>query len=177
LRLPRAFTILTDWCEKAAEKGDVMEFGGRYFLSAPRERVWAALNDTDVLAAAIPGCRRIEWTGPATLALEIGVSLGPLNPVFSGDLTLSDVRPAESYRLAGRGRGGLLGLAHGAADIALADGAGGTELRFLAQGGASGRLMQLGRALLGHSAQAVIDGFFARFAAAMGAEMTVLEPG
>jgi len=168
---------LTDWCEKAAEKGDLMEFGGRYLLAAPRERVWAALNDTQVLAAAIPGCRRIEWTGPTTLALEIGVSLGPLNPVFSGDLTLSDIQPAESYRLAGRGRGGLLGLAHGAAYIALIEGAGGTELSFLAEGGASGRLMQVGRTLLGHSAQAVIDGFFARFAAAMGAEITVLARG
>lgn len=154
----------------------LMQFGGRYLLAAPRQRVWAALNDTAVLQTTIPGCRRIDWTGPERLGIEIAVSLGPVHPVFSGDLTLSDVHPAERYRLEGRGRGGLLGLAHGAADIRLSDQPGGTELQFLAEGGASGRIMQLGRALVGSSAQGVIDGFFARFAEAMGAEITVLAP-
>jgi len=153
-----------------------MQFGGRYLFAAPRPLVWAALNDAGVLQAAIPGCRRLEWSGPDQLAIEISVSLGPVRPTFSGDLTLSNVRPAESYRLEGRGRGGLLGLAHGGADIVLADQPEGTELRFLAEGGASGRIMQLGRALVGSSAQGIIDGFFARFAQAMGAEITVLAP-
>jgi carbon monoxide dehydrogenase subunit G len=153
-----------------------MEFGGRYLLAAPRADVWAALNDTEVLRAAIPGCRRIAWNGPGALELEIKVNLGVAHPVFVGDLTLTDVVPAESYRLSGRGRGGLLGLAHGAAEIVLADAATGTELRFTAEGGASGQLMRLGRALIGHSAQGVIDGFFERFAAAMGAGIVSLDP-
>jgi len=153
-----------------------MEFGGRYLLAAPRVTVWAALNDTEMLRAAIPGCRRIAWSGPAALELEISVNLGVAHPVFAGDLMLTDVVPAESYRLSGRGRGGLLGLAHGAADIALTDAASGTELRFTAEGGASGQLMRLGRSLIGHSAQGVIDGFFERFAAAMGAGIVSLDP-
>ncbi|HVX79953.1 MAG TPA: SRPBCC domain-containing protein [Devosiaceae bacterium] len=154
-----------------------MQFGGNYLLGVPRQAVWAALNDTEILKAAIPGCRSISWTGVATLDLEIKVDLGPVHPVFGGNLTLSDVVPAHSYLLSGRGRGGLLGLAHGAARIALADAAdGGTALSFVAQGGASGQLMRLGRALIGQSAQHVIDGFFARFAAAMGAPLTILPP-
>ena len=153
-----------------------MQFGGRYLLAAPRRKVWEALNDVEVLKAAIPGCRRIEWTGPTTLELEIKVDLGPVHPVFTGDLDLSDVVPAARYRLSGRGRGGLLGLAHGGADILLADSEMGTELRFIAEGGASGQLMRLGKALIGGSAQAVIDGFFERFATAMGVEIVPLAP-
>ena len=153
-----------------------MEFGGRYLVSAPRATVWAALNDTQMLQAAIPGCRRIDWTGATTLELEIAVNFGVLHPVFAGDLSLSDIVEAERYRLAGRGRGGLLGLAHGAADISLADRPGGTELRFVAEGGASGQIMRLGRALVGNSAQRVIDGFFERFAGAMGAVIVALDP-
>ena len=34
-----------------------MQFGGRYHFSAPREAVWAALNDTEKLKAAIPDAR------------------------------------------------------------------------------------------------------------------------
>lgn len=153
-----------------------MEFGGRYLIAAPRQAVWSALNDTAVLRATIPGCERIEWTGETTLALDIKVNLGLVKPVFSGDLTLSDVAPAEHYRLSGKGRGGLLGLAEGNAEIRLSDADVGTLLAFTATGGASGQVMKLGRAVIGNSAQKVIDGFFARFAAAMGATITALGP-
>ena len=90
-----------------------MEFGGRYLFSAPRTAVWAALNDADTLKAAIPGCRRLDWTGPSELECEIQVNFGLVNPVFTGDLELRDVRPAERYTLAGRGRGGRGGNGRG----------------------------------------------------------------
>jgi carbon monoxide dehydrogenase subunit G len=151
-----------------------VDFGGRYILSANRAQVWTALNDAAVLKAAIPGCERIDWVGPGALELEIRVKLGIARPTFKGALALSDVVPAQSYTLSGKGRGGLLGLAHGAADIVLADHAQGTELSFAAKGGASGQIMRLGAALIGNSAQKVIDGFFERFADAMGTTITAL---
>ncbi len=153
-----------------------MEFGGRYRIAASRADVWAALNDTAKLAAAIPGCRRLDWTGPETLDLEIEVNLGIMKPTLGGDLSLVVTEPARSYRLAGRGRGGLLGLAEGAADITLADDGDATLLEFIAEGGASGKIMSLGKKLIGNSAQKVIDGFFERFAVAMDADLTVLPP-
>lgn len=151
-----------------------MEFGGKYLFSAPRDRVWAALNDTAVLKAAIPGCSRLDWTGAATLECEIKVNLGVMSPTFTGDLELRDVTPAERYTLAGRGRGGLLGKAEAAADIVLSDTTGGTELLFTANGGADGGIMKLGKAVIGNSAQKIIDGFFERIGEAMGTEVTPL---
>jgi len=151
-----------------------MQFGGRYLVDAGRDAVWRALNNTEVLKAAIPGCHKIEWLDETSLALVIKVNLGLVQPTFSGDLVLSDVRPAERYRLSGKGRGGLLGLAEAEADIVLTDSAGGTVLDFAATGGASGQIMKLGQSLIGNSAQRVIDGFFARFGAAMGARVTAL---
>ena len=53
-----------------------MDFGGRYLFGAKRAEVWAALNDTGVLRAVIPGCQEIAWTSPTTLDLSIKVSLG-----------------------------------------------------------------------------------------------------
>jgi uncharacterized protein len=154
----------------------LMQFGGRYIIAAPRLVVWAALNDTEVLKAAIPGCHRIEWEGETGLALEIKVNLGVVNPVFKGGLTLSNIEPARSYTLTGKGKGGLLGLAEGSADIALLDHGEQTQLVFTANGGASGQIMRLGKAIIGNSAQKVIDGFFERFGQAMGAEVTPLPP-
>jgi len=153
-----------------------MEFGGSYLFSAPRARVWAALNDAEVLKAAIPGCSRLEWTGASTLECELKVNFGLMQPTFTGDLELRDVVPAERYTLAGRGRGGLLGKAEAAADISLSDAVGGTELRFSARGGADGGIMKLGKAVIGNSAQKIIDGFFERIGEAMGVTVAPLNP-
>jgi carbon monoxide dehydrogenase subunit G len=151
-----------------------MDFGGRYLIAAPRDAVWAALNDAEVLKAAIPGCHKIEWSSQTTLDLEIKVNLGVVHPVFKGDLALSGIVPAERYTLSGKGRGGLLGLAEGSADIILSDAGEETLLVFAAQGGASGQIMKLGKAIIGNSAQKVIDSFFERFGEAMGAGVTPL---
>ncbi len=151
-----------------------MEFGGKYRIEASRMAVWTALNDPEMLKAAIPGCDAIAWSGPASLDLEIKVNLGVVRPTFKGELELSNVIPAESYTLAGRGKGGLMGLAQGAADITLVDEDEATILSFIANGGASGQIMKMGKAIIGNSAQKIIDGFFERFAKAMGAEITPL---
>ncbi|MGV8833590.1 MAG: CoxG family protein [Devosia sp.] len=151
-----------------------MDFGGRYRVAAPRVAVWAALNDTGMLKAAIPGCHKIVWSGDDTLDLEIKVNLGVAHPVFKGDLALTGVVPAERYTLTGRGKGGFLGLAEGSADIILSDLGDDTRLVFVANGGASGQIMKLGKAIIGNSAQKIIDGFFERFGAAMGAQVTPL---
>lgn len=153
-----------------------MEFGGRYIVDASRLRVWEALNDAHVLKASIPGCKRIQWVSDTRLEAEIGVNLGVVKPVFTGDLILTRVVPAESYTLTGRGRGGFLGMAEASADIVLTDAGAATRLVFRATGGASGQIMTLGQKLVGHSAQRVIDGFFERFGTAMGAKVTPLAP-
>lgn len=145
-----------------------MEFGGRYRVSTDRMAVWQALNDPEMLKAAIPGCSLIAWSGPDTLDLEISVNLGVVRPAFKGELALSNVVAAQSYTLSGKGKGGLMGLAEGAADISLTDEGGETLLTFVAHGGASGQIMKLGKAIVGNSAQKIIDGFFERFGDAMG---------
>ncbi|MEO6013567.1 MAG: carbon monoxide dehydrogenase subunit G [Devosia sp.] len=147
-----------------------MDFGGRYLFAAKRADVWAALNDVKVLQAVIPGCERIDWTGPEALDMTIKVNFGFVKPTFEGQLDLSNVRPAESYTLSGRGKGGMLGLAQASANITLADAAEGTILTFDAVGKADGGIMKLGKALIGNSAQKVIDGFFE----AIGREMQTI---
>lgn len=151
-----------------------MEFGGRYRMAASRMRIWDALNDPEMLKSAIPGCHLIAWSSPDTLDLEIKVNLGVISPTFRGELVLSNIVPAQSYTLSGRGKGGVLGLAEGSADVILEDDEENTLLTFIAHGGASGRIMKLGKALIGNSAQRIIDGFFERFGKAAGVEVTPL---
>lgn len=144
-------------------------------LAAPRQTVWLALNDTNVLANVIPGCEKITWRDAASLDLAVRVNLGVMHPVFTGELELSEVDPAVSYILSGRAHGKLLGKAGGAARITLADAGPDTVLAFKAEGKASERLLALGRPLVGNSVQRVIDRFFQRFADVMQVELTPIE--
>ena len=37
-----------------------MELSGDVYIPAPRQQVWDALNDPEVLRQAVPGCQGIE---------------------------------------------------------------------------------------------------------------------
>lgn len=144
-------------------------------MGAPRLQVWQALNDTAILAEVIPGCENIAWRDETSLDLGVKVNLGVMHPVFTGELELSDIEPARAYTLSGRAHGRILGRAHGQARITLSDSGDDTQLSFLAEGGASDRLLALGKPLIGNSVQKVIDRFFERFAGAMQVSVIALE--
>jgi uncharacterized protein len=151
-----------------------MEFSGRYRIGAPRLKVWAALNDAEILKQTIPGCSKIDWVSDKSLEAAITVDLGVTKLTVTGVLEMSDVVPAETYTLSGHGKGGLLGKAHGSADVILSDDGDNCILSFTAHAGASNAIMKLGKALIGGAAQYVIDGFFKRFAEAMEVSLEVL---
>lgn len=153
-----------------------MKFAGHYIISKGRQEVWQALNDTDVLKACIPGCDNIDWVDDKSLEATIKVNLGLIKPKLVGDIHLSNVEPAVSYRLSGQGRGGILGLAKGFADIRLKDHPEGSTLDFEALGDISGSVEKIGAKLVSGAAQTVIDRFFERFAAQFGATAIPYDP-
>ncbi|MDB2384138.1 carbon monoxide dehydrogenase subunit G [bacterium] len=153
-----------------------MQFSGKYLFYADRLAVWNALNDVHVLKTAIPGCSNLQWSGSNTLDLTLSVNLGLMSPKFAGDLRLDDVDPTHSYTLYGKGRGGVLGLAEGGANILLEDSPVGTLMTMRATGAASSTIMSLGQKLVGRTAQGVIDRFFERFADAMDSRIEILDP-
>ncbi|MEI2612968.1 MAG: hypothetical protein V9G20_30375 [Candidatus Promineifilaceae bacterium] len=130
-----------------------------------RQAVWEALNDADRARGRHPRLPPAS-TGPGRIRsnsrsqVNLGVDAADLQRPTSCCATSSRRR---AYTLAGRGRGGLLGKAEAAADIVLADDrAAAPNSAFGATGGADGGIMKLGKALIGKSAQKVIDGFFAQ---------------
>ena len=47
-----------------------MDMNGSQRIEAPREKVYAALNDTEVLKQCVPGCESIDCTMKRTRLLE-----------------------------------------------------------------------------------------------------------
>ena len=55
-----------------------MEMTGEYNIPAPREKVWDALNDPEVLAKCIPGCQELNMDSETELSATKNKSPSPL---------------------------------------------------------------------------------------------------
>lgn len=145
-----------------------MQMSGEYRIEAPREAVWAALNDPEVLKQAIPGCEEIEKVSDTELAAKVKVKVGPVSAKFSGTVTLSDLDPPKGYTISGEGKGGPAGFAKGGAKVRLeADGAA-TILHYDVEARVGGKLAQIGSRLIDATAKKMANDFFARFAEVVG---------
>jgi carbon monoxide dehydrogenase subunit G len=162
-----------------------MDMSGQYRIQAPREVVWAALNDPEVLKRCIPGCRELVQKSPTELAAKVGLKIGPISANFSGEVTLQNLNPPVGYTIAGQGSGGAAGFAKGSADVALTEVEGGaeTDLAYTAKAEVGGKLAALGSRLIQATSKKLADEFFSSFAkelneptAAEGAEAAAAEP-
>jgi carbon monoxide dehydrogenase subunit G len=143
-----------------------MDMTGERRIAAPREKVWAALNDPEVLKAAIPGCESLERVAENELKATAAVKIGPIAARFNGKVNLLDLDPPQSYRLVGEGQGGVAGFAKGGANVRLTeDGPGATVLGYEVQAQVGGKIAQLGARLIDATAKQMADAFFDRFAA------------
>jgi carbon monoxide dehydrogenase subunit G len=141
-----------------------MDMTGEYRIPAPRDKVWAALNDPDTLKASIPGCESLERTGDDAFSAKVVAKVGPVKAKFSGDVKLLNINPPESYTISGEGKGGAAGFAKGGADVRLAeDGEGGTILTYTAKADVGGKLAQLGSRLIDGTSMKMAHDFFAKF--------------
>ncbi|KKX31814.1 carbon monoxide dehydrogenase subunit G [Rhizobium sp. LC145] len=147
-----------------------MEITGEERISAPRDVVWRALNDPEILRQCIPGCQSLEQKTPTELAAVVRVKIGPVSASFNGEVTLSNVNAPESYTITGEGKGGIAGFAKGSADVTLTEDGGETLLRYTATAQVGGKLAQLGSRLIGSASQKLASQFFADFNSAVGAE-------
>ena len=144
-----------------------MEIKGEYSIAAPREVVWQALNDPDVLKACIPGCEELEKTDDGGFRATAKMKVGPVSARFKGKVTLSDLDPPNGYRISGEGEGGVAGFAKGGAVVKLAEKDGGTLLSYEVEAQIGGKLAQLGQRLINGAAKKLADEFFANFAKAV----------
>jgi carbon monoxide dehydrogenase subunit G len=145
-----------------------MEIKGEYKIAAPREKVFAALNDQAVLQACIPGCESLEKTSDTEMKAKVRMRIGPVSASFSGKVTLSDIDPPNGYRISGEGQGGAAGFAKGGAVVTLREDAGETVLNYNVDAQVGGKIAQVGARLIDGTAKKLADEFFGKFATMVG---------
>jgi hypothetical protein len=132
-----------------------MKIQGEHTFDAPREQVWRALLDPEVLARTLPGCERLERTAENEFRGVLNVQVGPVKGQFQGTLQLSDLVPLEGYHMKLDGSGPA-GFMNGAGTLRLAEApAGGTVLRYDLDAQVGGKLAGVGQRLIESSARSI----------------------
>ena len=141
-----------------------MQMNDSQRIAASREKVWAALNDPEILKQCIPGCQSLESSAPNEMTATVVFKVGPVKATFGGKVMLSDLDPPNGYRISGEGSGGVAGFAKGGATVKLtADGADATILTYEVDAQIGGKLAQLGSRLIDSTAKKLAGQFFESF--------------
>ena len=140
-----------------------MELKDEIRIEAPKDEVYAALNDPEVLKAAIPGCQQLDKLSDNELEAKVTLKIGPVKATFGGKVTLDTTGAPDRFSLVGEGNGGVAGFAKGGADVELAADGDATILRYVAKADVGGKLAMLGSRLIDSTAQKLAGQFFENF--------------
>jgi carbon monoxide dehydrogenase subunit G len=141
-----------------------MKMTGEEIIAAPRQVVWDALNDPDVLKQCITGCEEIKKKSDTELEAKVTAKVGPVKASFVGAVKLSKLNPPRSYVISGEGKGGVAGFAKGGATVQLSDTADGhTKLSYDVDAQVGGKLAQIGSRLIDSTAKKMATDFFKKF--------------
>lgn len=136
-------------------------------IEAPRDEVFAALNDPEVLKQCIPGCQELIKHSDTELEAKVTLKIGPVKAKFGGNVTLDPSKAPERFSLSGEGSGGVAGFAKGGADVELIEDGDATILRYDAKADVGGKLAQLGSRLITSTSKKLAGMFFENFAEVM----------
>jgi uncharacterized protein len=140
-----------------------MDITGTQAIPAPRDAVWAALNDPAVLKRCLPGCESVEREDDNTFKVIVAAAIGPLRARFNGILRMTESQPPTSCVMVFEGQGGAVGFGKGSSTVTLRETAAGTELDYAAQAQVGGKLAQVGSRLVEGVARKMSDDFFTAF--------------
>ncbi len=149
-----------------------MDMTGEHLIPAPRETVWRALNDPELLKRAIPGCEEVVKLSDTEFTAMVTSKIGPVSAKFAGKVTLSDLDQPNGYKISGEGQGGAAGFAKGGAEVRLEPGPSDqqTLLRYTVHAAVGGKLAQIGSRLIDGAARKTAEQFFGKFAEIVGGE-------
>lgn len=140
-----------------------MQITGTQNIAVPRQRVWDALNDTDILRKCLPGCESIERTSQDSCKVVMAAAIGPLRARFHGVLRMTDAIAPQSCTMQFEGQGGAVGFGKGSSGVTLTESDGQTTVTYTAEAQVGGKLAQVGSRLIDSVARKMVDDFFKAF--------------
>lgn len=140
-----------------------MDLSDEIRIQAPRDVVYRALNDPEILRDCIPGCEELIQHSPEKLEAKVVLKIGPVKARFAGEVTLDTSNAPSGFTLTGEGKGGAAGFAKGGAEVTLTEDGDETILAYTATVEIGGKIAQLGSRLIAGTAKKLSGKFFTRF--------------
>jgi carbon monoxide dehydrogenase subunit G len=138
-----------------------MKLAGEATLHGSVEQVYAALNDPAVLVRTIPGCERLEQTGPDAYTMAVTAGVAAVKGRYTGEVVLADQRAPHEFVLRASGSGAP-GTVSARARIRLSPGLDGmTTVAYDADAVVGGMVGGVGQRVLTGVARRTADEFFA----------------
>jgi len=136
-----------------------MKVTGSATLNAPRDKVWAALNDPAVLVRTIPGCLQLEEVGPDAYRMTIMAGVASIKGTYRGDVALTDQVQPDAFTLRASGAGPP-GTVSADVRVTLAEESGSTRLDYAADAVVGGMIGGVGQRVLSGVAKKTAGEFF-----------------
>jgi carbon monoxide dehydrogenase subunit G len=137
-----------------------MKVEGEHLFNGTQQQAWDLFRDTEVMAAALPGTKKMELVGENTYEAVMNVRVGPVAGEFSGQLVISNEDHPNSYTMTvdGRGKPGFL---KGVGDVILTNqGANQTLMGYTGDVQIGGKLVAVGQRLIDTVAKSIISQAF-----------------
>mgnify|MGYP001125033464 CR=1 FL=1 len=137
-----------------------MKIEGEHIFNGTQRQVWDLFRDTEVMAAALPGTKKMELVDENTYEAVMFVRVGPVAGEFSGQLVISNEDYPRQYTMTVEGRG-KPGFMKGVGDVTLVDLDGNqTRMEYQGEVQVGGRLAAVGQRLVDTVAKSIISQAF-----------------
>ena len=134
------------------ENGDANQRRVRF--DAPRDRVWLAVRDPDVLGTILPGGQGIEEIGENQYAGKLQIKMGRCKG-FDGKIALSNLVAPQSYDVVVDGKGAP-GFVNASGSLLLTEQGDKTHMVYEGTAQVGGRVAAVGQRLLDASAKSMV---------------------
>ncbi len=139
-----------------------MEVKGNKVLKAQVHEVWLGLNDPQILAKCTPGCELLDPINESQFRTVIKVGVAAVSGTFQGIVTISDVKPDESYNISVEASS-TLGFTRISGVVTIAQEGLQTKLSYAFDATIGGLIAGVGQRILGGVARRLVEQFFTSF--------------
>ena len=137
-----------------------MRVEGEHLFNGNQKQVWDLFRDTEVMAAALPGTKKMELVGENLYEAVMNVRVGPVAGEFSGQLEISNEDYPSSYTMTVEGRG-KPGFMKGVGNVLLEEqGPDQTLMKYEGEVQIGGKLAAVGQRLIDTVAKSIINQAF-----------------
>ncbi len=136
-----------------------MNLSGSQNIAAPRDRVFNALINPEVLQKCIPGCQEMEKTGENQYKATMSAGVGPVKGVFAATVSLKDIVSPEHFTLVVEGKG-QPGFVKGTGNLNLSQEGDNTTVQYSGDVNVGGLIASVGQRMIQATANLLAGRFF-----------------